>query len=169
MPMLVVVPESVAVMIKGQHNNFDVLTDINSMLRYLAPADIAEIFIATQDFKFNYDFLATSSFYGKFELALQDDMHESFARRLRKRYDSLMLENQAKEDEAVVKYTLYTVSESLWVAVSSVQHAYSYDPKLMQLKVNQDFFDALIENLLHTQSFENVCKSSLFTHYLESI
>lgn len=170
MPRLVVVPDDVAAVIEGRGLNFDLFKDINSMLANLSAADLADIVIASNDFPFDFGSMLVINMEHMLQTeVLTVEEHAALAKRYQARYDTARLKYAAEVDSFMPVYQLYCVDETLWVAVQQRQHINDCDPKRLLLKANSAFFDALIAHALHTQSFESVCSTNLFTHYLESL
>lgn len=170
MPTLVVVPADVAAVIEGRDLNFDLFKDLNNMLKCLSAADVADIVIATNDFPFDFSSLLTINMEQILQSeVLETEQYEQWSKRYLSRYDTAKLQYAAEVEQFVPVYKLYCVDEALWVAVQQKQHIEEGDPQRLLLKANSAFFDALIANVLHTQSFESVCHTNLFTHYLESL
>ena len=170
MPMLVVVPADVAAVINGRGLNFDLFKDLNCMLKHLSAADVADIVIASNDFPFDLGSVLTINMEQMLQSQiLETEEHEAWSKRYRSRYETAMLQHAAAVDRFVPAYQLYCVDEALWVAVQQKQHIEEGDPQRLLLKANTAFFDAVLANTLHTQSFESVCSTNLFTLYLESL
>lgn len=169
MTTLVVVPQDVVAVIEGQGLSFDIFKDTNNMLQYLSAADIADIVIASNDFPFEYGSMFTIDMERNLQAYLQDNENTDKARRINSRLETARLSYAEQVDDHVPSYQLYCVDEKLWVAVQQKQHIEDCDPRQLLLKANRDFFDSLIGQALHTQSFEGVCSTNLFHDYLTSL
>lgn len=169
MPQLVVVPQEILTVLQGRRQSLDSFKDINYMLKHLSAADMADLVIASNDFAFEFDGLSIIDMEECVRAHIQQTEATDLERRFQTRLDTARLKYTEQVNNFVPVYQLYCVDETLWVAVQQKQHIDGCDPKRLLLKANSAFFDDLIANTLHTQSFESVCATPLFTHYLNSL
>lgn len=169
MPTLVVVPADVANVIATRRCSYDMFKDIRKVLKYLSPADVAEITIASGDFPFDIDNVSITMEQILQEQVLNSEEYVDWTKRYHSRHETTLLNTKQELEHYVPVYSLYCVDETLWVAVQQKQHIEEGDPGKLLLKANSEFFDSLIEHTLHTVSFEKVCSTSLFKLYLDSL
>lgn len=169
MPTLVVVPADVANVIATRRCNYDMFKDIDQVLKYLSAADVADIVIASNDFPFDIDFVTINMEQVLQEQVLVKEEYAEWSKRYQSRYETTLLNTSSELEHVIPVYSLYCVDETLWVAVQQKQHVNEGDPGKLLLKANSEFFDSLIEHVLHTVSFEKVCATPLFKLYLDSL
>jgi hypothetical protein len=170
MPILTVVPQDVFDLMQNEGIELSKLNDVNYMAEHLAASDIADIHHALKAFPFQFsDELEIQLSQSPFARLALDEKYADLYYRVNGRIETTALRNEAEAKQNVFSYTLYPVEENLWVAVQQRLHNEPGDPNRLLLKANTGFFDAVIEQALHTQSFERVCSTNLFTYYLGSL
>lgn len=170
MPKLMVITNDVKVMMDNEGLPLHKLDDINYMAKYLSVTDLADIHTSLEDFPFKFDAdlgieLADSPLAG----LAADTSHEDLYNRVKGRVETNSLRDSSGVNDSTVSFTLHPTGENLWVAVQQRLHTEPGDPNRLLLKANTEFFDSLIGQVLHTQSFESVCSTNLFTNYLGSL
>lgn len=170
MPKLMVIPVDVKNMMDDEGLPLCKLDDINYMAKYLSVTDLADIHASLADFPFQFDAaLGIELADSPFALLAQESSHEVLYNRVKGRIESNSLRAGSDRSEFTQSFALYPTGENLWVAVQQRLHTEPGDPERLLLKINHEFFDALIGQVLHTQSFETVCSTNLFTNYLGSL
>lgn len=96
------------------------------------------------------------------------DQWTEFYKRLEGRAANIEL-RQGNKSALLRKYTLNPVDENLWVAVQQRLHDVTGDPGRLSIKVNSDFFDAVIAEATRSKPLEVVASTKVFTNYLESL
>lgn len=170
MPCLAVVPHDVIVMMQNEGFCLSRLDDADYMAEHLAVSDLADIHFAQAAFPFQFSPelriellpspLATLSVMEK---------HSDLYYRLNGRIETCSLQKADGPSDCLLSHTLYPVGENLWVAAQQRLPRESGDPSRLLLRANHAFFDAMVAQVLHTFSFENMCKTNLFTYYLGSL
>ena len=169
MPVLYVVPHDIVEMMNNEGISLKVLSDLDQLAQALSAHDMAEIHLAQTEFPFRFDpSLAIELGQSPVKQLALNGKHEELHYRVTGRVNSLKLTQQATAEKFTPVYTLNIVDENTWVAVQQRQHTQSADPVRLLRSLNQAFFDSLIAQALQTQSFEEVCKTNLFTYFLES-
>lgn len=170
MPTIQVVPHELVEALEAERLPLSVLGDIEHMAEVMSVDDLAGCQLARMDFPFTFD--------AELEISLASSVlndlshttvHENLHNRVEERVQTLQLQQVADASTIVPQYTLYPVDESLWVAAQQRLRVTDGDPGRQLLSCNQGFFDTLIAQALHTHSFESVCKTNLFTHYIQSL
>lgn len=169
MPILHVLPATVADLLEAERVSLKILADIEAMASELSAQDLAEIHMAQQNFPFNFNDVGIVLAASPATRLLQTAQHEALHARVTERIATLQLQAQANPRKLVPSYTLNPVDENVWVAVQQRLDLTGRDPNRQLLSSNRAFFDALIAQLLHTHTFEQVCSTSLFTCYLGSL
>lgn len=169
MTRLYVVPHDVMAMMHDAQIPIRAVCDLSLMVQHLSVNDMMDIYLAMQQFPFQFcEELDLRVGLNPYELLMVDgNVHPTVYNRLKERVDTQAL--QPQEETGVPSYTLNPVDENVWVAVVQRHHTEEGDPGRQLLSANQSFFDGLIANVLHTLSFEKLCTTNLFTHYLGSL
>jgi hypothetical protein len=176
MTRLIVLPASTYDRYKTDGVQFSKLCDTNYITEVSSVTDLAEMQDAHDNFTIEFcsvldvclaepplALLAKSAATLDAYQAKWRELHN----RLEGRMQSLHL-RQGTSARTIRSYTLYPVDENLWVAVQQRLHDVIGDPSRLSVKVNRDFFDSVIGELLRNRSFELVAATKIFTNYLES-
>lgn len=170
MPKLMVITHDVKVMMDNEGLPLSKLDDINYMAKYLSVADLADIHTSLENFPFQFDpELGIELADSPLALLAVDNSHEDLHYRVKARVETNSLRNSSDREGVIPSFSLIPTGENLWVAVQQRLHTEPGDPNRLLLKTNTEFLDTLIGQVLHTQSFESVCSTNLFTNYLGSL
>lgn len=171
MPQIQFISHDVHAMLDAEGIALNSMKTLSGMVEALSPADMAEATLI-QEKRFPFQDLAQQLDITVADTPLtrltQDGSYPDLSERIRKRYDTLLLQELALDASFTSVYRLYPVDESFWVVVEQRVHAEDRDPA-DNLSHNNAFFDALIAQCLQTHHFESVCASKLFTYYLGSL
>lgn len=170
MPNLLVVPHEVFVMLQDGGVNLAKLNDINYMAEHLSASDIADIHSAQVAFPFAFDQTLNINMLRSPLTDLQtNEKYQDLYYRVNGRIETNSIREGSGVSQNAHVFSLYPVEENLWIVVQEKMHNVVGDPSRLLLKANQNFFDSMIAQCLHTLSFEEVCSTDLFTYYLGSL
>jgi hypothetical protein len=170
MPTLYVVSPNTVAMMEAEGQSLKALADLDTMVQQLSPLDLAEMELALKAFPFQFDAqLGIELASPPLARLAASGNHEALMARVNERVETETLKESVTGEKFTPVYTLNPVDENTWVAVQQRLHDSGTDPSNSLLSSNQGFFDALIAQALHKHSFEKVCASNIFRHYLGSL
>ena len=157
-------------MLEGDGVPLSGLRNPNYLTKYLSVSDLTDLHLARERFPFHFSPEIGITLWDSPLVVLSgNEAYQQLYDRIRQRLETLALRKRDLTVEETPVYTLKPVEETFWIA--SVQMICPDADNLSHGLVadNTGFFDALIDNSLHALSFEQVCKSNLFTYYLDSL
>lgn len=170
MPRLIVVPHDVVAMMQNEGICLSKLDDPDYMAEHLAISDLADIHFAQAAFPFQFaPELEIQMLPSPLAALATSEKHAEVHYRLNGRIETCSLRNTGVSSEYLLGHSLYPVGENLWVAVQQRLPRESGDPSRLLLKANHALFDGMVAQVLHTFSFEKMCRTNLFTYYLGSL
>lgn len=170
MPKMLIVPDDIMTTLRDEQIPLSVLSSPEKLAAALSVHDMACICLAHEAFPFTFEAsLDISLTQHPLTPLLDDSRWADKYRQVLERKSTLSLESKAYTGPFVPHYHLNPVDETLWVAVMRRHDWSEGDREKVLYRTNNVFFNALIMHLLHTQSFEDICRTSLFNHYLQSL
>lgn len=164
---LYVAPQEVVDILEAEGIPLKVLRDTEELAKHCSVQDLTDLQLAHERFPFEFDPVLeiTQALSPRDRLEKTRDKDDPLLYRVEESVTTAKLKEAKHPVEFTPVYTLNIVDENTWVAVQQRLHTPSADPNLL-LSSNQAFFDALITQVLHTLSFEELCATNLFAYYL---
>lgn len=169
MTTLHVIPEGIYDQLVSEGVDLSFLYKSECLSTHLSAHDIAQIQLATESFPFKFDPVLQINI-AKCEVTEDGDSENSEQNmhyRVGEHLTQIRFELQSDKLERDATYRLKPIDADRWVAVQQRLHVQAGDPQ--PVTSNRPFFEKLIAQALHVVPFETVCKTNLFSYYLDSI
>lgn len=168
MSALIVTTQAVVDVLESNGYAINTLLDYDALTKALSAHDLAEMQLANEEFPFDFSQdLDIQIAIDPLSWLQLSELHVNMYERVKGRVETTQLQ-KADKDLSIPVYRFVAIDGQRWVAVMQRHPGNGSDPNQLLLSLNLDFFNDMIAQILHTHSFETMCKSNVFTYFLKA-